>query len=50
MLGNCKNEEALDNGLQAIHLLEEKSDALAFKVNEDITTGAVSPNILDSLH
>lgn len=49
MLGNCKNGEALDGGLQAMHVLEKKSDDIAFKINEDITTGAVSPNILDSL-
>jgi uncharacterized protein Yka (UPF0111/DUF47 family) len=49
MLGHCKNGEALDSGQQAIHELEKKSDGIAFKINEDITTGAVSPNVLDSL-
>ena len=49
MLGKCKNEQALDSGQQAVHALEKKSDDLAFIANEDITTGAVSPNILDSL-
>jgi uncharacterized protein Yka (UPF0111/DUF47 family) len=49
MLGQCKNSEALDSGQQAIHDLEKKSDSVAFKISEDITTGAVSPNILDNL-
>jgi uncharacterized protein len=49
MLSNCKNEKCLDEGMQAIRVLENKSDGIAFKVNEDITTGAVSPNILEHL-
>ena len=44
-----QNEVTLDKGMQAIRLLEKKSDDIAFKVSEDITTGAVSPNILDNL-
>ncbi len=49
MLSDCKNEKCLDEGMQAIRVLENKSDRIAFKVNEDITTGAVSPNILEHL-
>lgn len=49
MLSDCKNEKCLDTGMQAIRVLENKSDNIAFKVNEDITTGAVSPNILEHL-
>ncbi len=49
MLSDCKNENCLDTGMQAIRILENKSDSIAFKVNEDITTGAVSPNILEHL-
>ena len=49
MLSDCKNEKCLDTGMQAIRVLENKSDVIAFKVNEDITTGAVSPNILENL-
>jgi uncharacterized protein len=49
MLSNCKNEKCLDEGMQAIRVLENRSDSIAFKVNEDITTGAVSPNILEHL-
>jgi uncharacterized protein len=49
MLSNCQNEKTLDLDMQAVRSLEKKSDDIAFKVNEDITTGAVSPNILDHL-
>jgi len=49
MLDDCKNEECLDAGMQAIRGLEHKSDLIAFKVNESITAGAVSPNILEHL-
>jgi uncharacterized protein Yka (UPF0111/DUF47 family) len=49
MLSDCKNEKCLDAGMQAIRVLENKSDGIAFKVNEDITTGAVSPNIMEHL-
>ncbi len=49
MLDECLNEKALDIDMQAIRVLEKKSDDIAFKINEDITTGAVSPSILDQL-
>jgi len=49
MLSNCKDEQCLDRGMQAIKLLENKSDTVAFKINENITSGAVSPNILEHL-
>ncbi len=49
MLEDCKNEKCLDAGMQAIRILENKSDEIAFKVNEDITTGAVSPNVMEHL-
>ena len=49
MLNETPNEVTLDKGMQAIRLLEKKSDNIAFKVSEDITTGAVSPNTLDNL-
>jgi hypothetical protein len=39
----------LSEAMQAIRLLEKKSDDTAFKVSEDITSGAVSPNVLDDL-
>jgi uncharacterized protein Yka (UPF0111/DUF47 family) len=49
MLNECKDENKLDAGMQAIHVLENKADNIAFKVSQEITTGAVSPNILDHL-
>jgi uncharacterized protein Yka (UPF0111/DUF47 family) len=49
MLSDCKNERCLDEGMQAIKVLENKSDKIAFKIGENITTGAVSPNILENL-
>jgi uncharacterized protein Yka (UPF0111/DUF47 family) len=49
MLTNCKNEQCLDEGMQTIKVLENKSDEVAFKITEDITAGAVSPNILEQL-
>ncbi|MGD6933016.1 MAG: DUF47 family protein [Candidatus Bathyarchaeia archaeon] len=49
MLGECQNEKTLDLDMQKVRMLEKQSDDIAFKVNEDITTGAVSPNILDHL-
>lgn len=49
MLSDCKNEQCLDMGMMAIKILENKSDVIAFKINEDITTGAVSPNIMEHL-
>lgn len=39
----------LTEAMQAIRLLEKKSDDAAFKVSEDITSGAISPNVLDDL-
>jgi uncharacterized protein Yka (UPF0111/DUF47 family) len=35
--------------MQAIKVLENKSDAVSFKISENITSGAVSPNILEHL-
>jgi hypothetical protein len=48
-LSEDQDEATLDRSLQAIRLLEKKTDDIAFKVSEDITTGAVSPNTLDNL-
>lgn len=49
MFSDCKNGKCLDSGMQAIRILENKSDEVAFEVNEDITTGAVSPNAMEHL-
>ncbi len=35
--------------MHAMQLLEKKSDDIAFKISEDITSGAISPNIIDNL-
>ena len=33
----------------SVQLIEKKSDEIAFKISEDITSGAISPNIIDDL-
>ncbi len=43
------NEHILFENMHAIKALEKKSDEIAFKLSEDITSGAVSPNIIDDL-
>jgi uncharacterized protein Yka (UPF0111/DUF47 family) len=43
------NDHALVESMHAVRDLEKKSDVVAFKLSEDITSGAVSPNILDNL-
>ena len=43
------NVEALTENMHAVRDLEKKSDLVAFKLSEDITGGAVSPNIIDNL-
>jgi len=42
-------EEELTKAMHAIQVLEKKSDEIAFKISEDITSGAISPNIIDNL-
>jgi predicted phosphate transport protein (TIGR00153 family) len=42
-------ENELTQLLHEVQLLEKKSDEIAFKISEDITGGAISPNILDNL-
>jgi uncharacterized protein len=49
MLKDSDNQKNLDDCMQGIRQLEKKSDEVTFKVGEDITTGAVSPNIIDNL-
>jgi uncharacterized protein Yka (UPF0111/DUF47 family) len=41
--------DLLVGAMGSIRSLEKKSDDVAFKVSEDITSGAVSPNVLDDL-
>lgn len=42
-------EKQLTETMHAVQLLEKKSDEIAFKISEDITGGAISPNIIDNL-
>ena len=42
-------EKELTQSLHAVQTLEKKSDEIAFKISEDITSGAISPNIIDNL-
>ena len=41
--------KALTEVMHNVQALEKKSDEIAFKINEDITGGAISPNIIDNL-
>ena len=45
---NYKLKE-LTEALHAVQLLEKRSDEIAFKITEDVTGGAISPNVIDSL-
>jgi len=49
MLDDSKNELVLDRGMRTIKGLERTADEVAFKINENITAGAISPNILENL-
>jgi uncharacterized protein len=42
-------EKELTEAMRAVQSLEKKSDEIAFGISEDITSGAISPNIIDSL-
>jgi uncharacterized protein Yka (UPF0111/DUF47 family) len=49
MFKDCWNTKTLTESMHAIRDLEKKSDEIAFKLNEDITAGAISPNLIDDL-
>ncbi len=49
MFNNSGNKQALIEKLPAVRDLEKKSDEVAFKLSEDITAGAISPNLIDNL-
>jgi uncharacterized protein Yka (UPF0111/DUF47 family) len=49
MMREHQSGATMSESAQAIRLLEKKSDDIAFKVGEDITSGAISPNVLDDL-
>jgi len=42
-------EKQVTEAMNAMQTLEKKSDVIAFKISEDITSGAISPNIIDDL-
>jgi uncharacterized protein Yka (UPF0111/DUF47 family) len=49
MLKEDYKEKELTEAMHAMQSLEKKSDEIAFKISEDITSGAISPNIIDDL-
>jgi len=49
MFKNSANDQVLSENGQAIRALENKSDQIAYALSQDITAGAVSPNIIDNL-
>lgn len=44
-----RNDKALTENMNAIKSLEKKSDEITFKLTENITGGAISPNLIDNL-
>lgn len=42
-------EKTLVENMNAVQTLEKKSDEIAFRLSEDITSGAISPNAIDIL-
>ena len=42
-------DKGIKDVMHSVQLIEKKSDAIAFKISEDITSGAISPNIIDNL-
>lgn len=49
MFKDCCNKQALTANMHDVRALEKQSDEIAFKLNEDITSGAISPNLIDDL-
>jgi uncharacterized protein len=49
MFKNSSNDRVLAENMQAVRTLENKSDEIAFMLSQNITAGAVSPNIIDNL-
>ncbi len=43
------DQEELAGAMHSVQKFEKKSDEIAFKISEDITGGAISPNVIDSL-
>jgi uncharacterized protein len=46
---NSSNEAMLTKNMHEVKTLEKKADEIAFRLNEEITAGAVSPNIIGDL-
>lgn len=42
-------DKGIKEVMHSVQLIEKKSDEIAFKISEDITSGAISPNIIDNL-
>lgn len=49
MFKDTSDSDFLKKKMFEIRLLEKKSDEIAFNLSEEITAGAVSPNIIDDL-
>ncbi len=49
MFKDCCNSQALMRNMHTVRDLEKKSDEIAFRLSEDITAGAISPNLIDDL-
>ncbi len=49
IMAKSKDEKVVDSAMQKIKSLEKEADEIAFRISEGITTGAVSPNVLDNL-
>jgi uncharacterized protein len=49
MFKDWYNSKALTDNMHAVRDLEKTSDEIAFRLGEDITAGAISPNLIDNL-
>ncbi len=49
MLNSNYQNKLLSTQLEQVRELEKKSDKIAFKISEDVTSGAISPNVIDNL-
>lgn len=43
------NKQTLSKDMDSVRELEKKSDRVAFRLGEEVTGGAISPNIIDNL-
>jgi uncharacterized protein Yka (UPF0111/DUF47 family) len=49
MLNVNYDEQVLSTHMESVRGLEKKSDKVAFRIGEEVTGGAISPNIIDNL-